>query len=249
MNKLKVLLFDIENSPNTVFTWGLWEQNVIAVQKGWELLSFSYKWLGENTVHCYTRLDFKDKTDKSLTKELKRVLEEADVLIAHNGDEFDIKKANAKFVEHNLGPLSDKQKIDTKKVAKKYFKFNSNSLDALGDLLKVGRKVKTGGFDLWLGCMNGDKKSFATMAKYNKQDVLLLERVYLKLRPWMINHPNISNYEKVPHSCPKCAGTELKSQGIRRTRTNEFRRYLCLSCGGYSQARLPMRKIIKPDIL
>lgn len=249
MNKLKVLLFDLETTPNISYTWGKYEQNVIAFKKEWELLSFSYKWLNEKTVYCSTRLDFKDKTDKSLVKEMKRILEQADILIAHNGDEFDFKKANAKLVEHNLGPMAEVQKIDTKKVAKRYFKFNSNSLDDLGNLLGVGRKVQTGGFDLWLGCIAGDKKAFAKMAKYNKQDVLLLEKVYLKLRPWMTNHPNIANYEKTPHSCPKCAGTDLKSQGLRRTKTSEFRRYLCLGCGGYSQARLPMRKIIKPDIL
>jgi DNA polymerase elongation subunit (family B) len=245
-NKLKVMIFDLETSANLGYTWGMYEQNVIAFKKEWELLSFAYKILDEKSVHCSTRLDFKDKTDKSLVREMKRVLESADILIAHNGDEFDFKKANAKFIEHGLGPLSDKKKIDTKKVAKKYFKFNSNSLDNLGNLLGVGRKEKTGGFDLWLDCMAGKKAAFQKMASYNKQDVLLLERVYLKMRPWMEQHPNVNTSEV--RACPKCGGTRLKSHGIRRTKVGQYRRYACLKCGGYCQARIAEKRN-KPEIV
>lgn len=245
----KILLFDLETTPNLSYTWGKWEQNVIAFKQEWELLSFSYKWLDEKEVYCLARNDFRDKTDKSLVKALKDVLASAEVLIAHNGDEFDIKKSNAKFIEHGLGPLAPFQKIDTKKVAKRYFKFNSNSLDDLGKLLGVGRKEKTGGFDLWLGCMAGNKKAFEDMKKYNKQDVLLLERVYLKLRPWMEQHPNMSAIEGRPTACPKCGGERLKSKGISRTRTNEYRRYLCLKCGGYCRSRAAEKNDNKPTLV
>lgn len=233
----KILLFDLETSPNLGYTWQKWEQNVIAFKKEWELLSVAYKWLGEKEVFCVSRRDFKDKTDKSLSKALKNILNQAEVVIAHNGDEFDIKKSNAKFIEHNLGPSSPYQKIDTKKIAKRYFKFNSNSLDDLGQLLGVGRKEKTGGFDLWLGCMAGEKKSWEKMEQYNKQDVLLLEKVYLKMRPWAEQHPNIALLNDVPNGCPKCAYTKLKFKGYRFTSTSKYRRYVCKNCGGYCRGR------------
>lgn len=245
MSKPKILLFDLETSPNTSYTWGKWEQNVIAFKKEWELLSVAYKWLGEKEVHCISRFDFKDKTDKALSRALKNLLDEADIVIAHNGDEFDIKKSNAKFIEHGLGPTTSYQKIDTKKVAKKYFKFNSNSLDDLGNLLGVGRKEKTGGFDLWLDFMAGKKEANIKMKRYNKQDVLLLEKVYLKLRPWMDQHPNLALLNNKPKVCPKCAGTRLKSKGIQHNNLSSYRRYLCLNCGGYCKSRLA-EKLTKP---
>jgi uncharacterized protein YprB with RNaseH-like and TPR domain len=245
----KILFFDLETTPNLSYTWGKWEQNVIAFKEEWQLLSFSYKWLGEKEVYCIARNDFRDKTDKSLTKALKDILASAEVLVAHNGDEFDIKKSNAKFVEHGLGPLAPFQRVDTKKVAKRYFKFNSNSLDDLGNLLGVGRKQKTGGFDLWLGCMAGDNKSFESMKKYNKQDVVLLEKVYLKLLPWMEQHPNMSTLYDKPMACPKCAGTRLKSKGISRTKTTQYRRYLCLKCGGYCKSRTAEKGTFKPELV
>lgn len=231
---MKILLFDIETSPNVGYTWGKYDQNVIDFQQQWQLLTFAYKWLDEKTVHVVTRKDFKDKTDRSIAKALHAVLSQADIVVAHNGDQFDNKKARAKFVEHGLGPTSPYRMIDTKKVAKRHFSFTSNKLDDLGKLLGVGRKVRIAeGFDLWLGCMAGNAASFATMARYNKQDVLLLERVYKKLLPWDNKHPHSTEHA---HNCPKCGGL-LQKRGIARTTTSEYQRFQCTKCGGWSRDR------------
>lgn len=229
----RVLLYDIETSPNLAYVWGMYEQNVIAYNKEWELLSFSYKLLGDSKVEVTTRLDFNDPTDKSLTKELWTVLNSADVLVAHNGLSFDNKKANAKFVEHGLGPVAPYQNVDTRQVAKAHFKFNSNKLDDLGKLLGVGRKAKTPGFEMWLGCMKGDKESFRLMAKYNKQDVVLLEKVYKKLLPWIKNHPNVSLISGIADGCPKCGSLKLQRRGVRYTKAQIYHRFQCLGCGGW----------------
>lgn len=245
--KLKILLYDIENEPNLSYTWGKYEQNVIAFKEEWKLLSFAYKWLGETNVKCLARPDFDDITDKSLVMELWKLLDEADIVIGHNADAFDNKKANARFIELGLPPPSPYLSIDTKKIAKKYFKFNSNSLDDLGKTLGVGQKVKHYGFQLWLDCMNGDPKAWKTMKNYNKQDVVLLEKVYLKLRPWIENHPNVlDEYEKV-YTCPKCGSFNIKSQGIRYTLRATYRRYRCLDCKGYCRARKAEK--LKPDLV
>lgn len=251
MNKAKILFFDLETSPNLGYIWQKYETNVIAFKKEWELLTFSWKFLGDKKTKCLTRLDFKDKTDKSLVVALKKVLESADIIVAHNGHDFDFKKANAKFIEHSLGPLPRLQYIDTKRIAKRYFKFNSNSLDDLGNLLGVGRKKQTGGFDLWLRCMAMEKKAFKQMADYNIQDVLLLERVYLKLRPWMEQHPNLtllSSDSQLPGGCPKCGHDKLHSKGFKYNKTGKYRQYICTNCRGYCLSRTA-EKIDKPDFV
>jgi len=242
--KPKILLYDIETSPNVGYTWEKYEQNVIQFTKEWELLTFAYKWFGEKKVNVVTRKDFRDSTDKSVAKALHNVLSEADVVVAHNGNSFDNKKARAKFIEHGLGPTSPFLQIDTKLIARRYFKFNSNSLDDLGKLLKVGRKLKHQGFDLWVGCMRGDVQSFKEMARYNKQDVLLLERVYKKLLPWMSSHPNVGSLAGRPDSCPKCGG-KLHARGVFNTTTSTFQRYRCMDCGGWARGPSSI-KTIKP---
>lgn len=247
MNKPKILFLDLETSPNIGYIWGKWEQNVIDFKKEWEILSFAYKWADKKTVHCVTRSHFNDPTDKSLVKALWKIMNECDVMVAHNGDQFDNKKAKARFLVHGLTPPSPYKTVDTKKIAKGQFNFNSNALDDLGKALGVGRKEKTGGFDLWLGCMANKRASWRLMTKYNKQDVLLLERVYLKLLPWANNHPNVSSWIG-DRACPKCAGTRLKSKGLVYTRTSAFRKYVCLGCGGYSRLRIA-EKNLKPKIV
>jgi len=236
----KILLFDIETASNIAYVWGKWEQNVIAYQKEWYMLSFSAKWLGEKKYITKGLCDYKsfkkDRTDdKELVKDLWELFNEADIIIAHNGDSFDIKKSNARFAYHKLNPPAPYKTVDTKKVAKKYFSFNSNSLTDLGEHFKLGKKLETGGFDLWLGCMAGDKKSWKTMLDYNKQDVVLLEKVYLKLRNWMTNHPRLEENKEGEYICSVCGGKHMQKRGFGITRTSRYQRLQCQSCGAWDR--------------
>jgi hypothetical protein len=225
----KILLFDVETSPNIGYTWGKWEQNVIRYVKEWELLSFAYKWLDSDTVHCVSR---KNKTERQLVIELRDLWADSDILVAHNGDEFDLKKARTKFLQHGLKPPPLNRSVDTKKVAKAQFAFNSNSLNDLGETLGLGRKLETGGFDLWLGCMRGEAASWNKMIEYNKQDVLLLEKVYLKMRAWHTSHPNLSA-DSIARACPVCQSDNVRKDGTRINRTIRQQRWHCNECGHY----------------
>lgn len=236
MSKPKVLLFDIETAPNLAYVWGKYEQDVIAFESEWYILSVAYKWLGEKEVHCLT-IEGKEGNDKKLCKKLRNLFDEADVLIAHNGDAFDIKKAKARFVFHGLKPPSQFATVDTCKIAKRYFNFNSNRLNDLGIYLKVGQKIKHTGFDLWLGCMQDNKNSWELLKKYNKQDVLLLERVYEKLLPWMERHPNMALLQD-KQGCPKCGSEKVRKDGVRANSSTMQQQWECKSCGGYYLTRL-----------
>lgn len=233
--KQNIVLIDLETSPNLGYTWGVWEQTVINVKVPWQLLSFAYKRLDNKKITCVTRKDFKDSTDKSLTKALWQVMNDADILIAHNLNAFDLKKSNAKFLEHGLTPPKPAHSIDTLKVARKHFKLNSNRLNDLGKLLGVGQKVQHSGFQLWLDVMANVREGWRTMIRYNKQDVLLLQAVYLKLLPWIDNHPRSSAH---PKSCPNCSGTKFQSRGTTISKTCEYQRFLCKTCGRWLRNRI-----------
>lgn len=238
--KPRILLYDIETMANLSYVWAKYEQDVIAVNKHWYMITFAYKWLGEKKTHVLSLPDFplykKDTTnDKQLIEALWKLFDEADVIIAHNGNSFDTKKANARFIKHGLLPPTPYKQIDTKLVAKRYFRFDSNKLDDLGDYFNIGRKINTGGFELWLGCASGDRKSWRLMCKYNKQDVVLLEKVYNRMLPYMNNHPNYNMLLDTTHSCPNCGSNKLQKRGLAFTRISKSQRYQCKDCGAWSQ--------------
>lgn len=243
----KILLYDIETMSNLAYVWGKYEQNVISYEKEWYMLSFAYKWLGEKQTHVLSLPDFKGYTknktnDKALVAELWKLFDEADIVIAHNGNSFDQKKANAKFVEHGMKPPSPYKQIDTKLVARRYFNFNSNKLDDLARLFGFGRKLDTGGFDTWLGCASGDMKAWRKMCFYNKHDVVLLEKIYLKMRGWMTNHPHVGVLSDDKEVCPNCNAKALQKRGFGiRGNLTKVQRFQCTACGGWTQKTIPKK--------
>ena len=235
----RILLLDIETAPNLGFTWGKWEQNVIEFKEHWYMLSFSMKWLGERSAHTYALPDFSGynaskRDDSKLIKKLHGILDEADVVIAHNGNRFDVRKSNARFIANGLTPPSPYKTIDTLKIARQKFAFDSNKLDDLGKYLGVGRKLPTTHkWQMWLKCMTGEMAAWDKMKKYNTQDVKLLERVYLKLRPWATSLPDLTSYSK-KNGCPSCESTNLHKRGVNVTKTGSRERLHCQDCGAWS---------------
>lgn len=240
-HEAKIAFFDIETSPNLVYTWGIWEQNVVRVVKDWTIIAFAVKYLGQKGVRTYTLADFpgykKDKeSDFQLVMKLWEEFNNADILVAHNGDRFDIKKANTRFMIHGLPVPAPYKTLDTKKMAKSQAAFDSNKLDELARQLELPRKVDNGGFWLWEACMAGDRKAWDKMKKYNAQDVVVLEKLYLKLRPWSKNHPSVTIYSGVPDACPRCSSARIQRRGYMYTSTSKSPKYECQDCGAWGTA-------------
>lgn len=233
----KILFLDIETTPLRGYTWGMWEENVIEVDQDWFILSFSAQW-DNGPIKVYALPDYKGYTknkskDLYLIEELYKLLNEADIVVAHNGDRFDIKKINARFAYWGFIPPSPYKTVDTLKIARRYFAFSSNKLDDIARYLGIGRKLPTEGKHTWLGCMNGDPKSWATMKKYNKHDVWLLKQVYESIQGYATNHPRVGRTDR----CPNCDGN-LQARGFNITRTGRKQRYQCIICGAWTQGQL-----------
>jgi uncharacterized protein YprB with RNaseH-like and TPR domain len=224
----KILFLDIETSPNLAWVWGYYRQDVIAIEKPSIVLSFAYKWRDGNKVHCCILPDY--STEQELIAELWNLLDQADIVVGHNLDRFDIKKCNARFAAHNLRPPSPYQTIDTLKYARKYFAFPSNKLSELGSYLGVGTKLEHSGKQLWLDCMNDDPKAWGIIKRYNVQDIILLEKIYEKLRPYATNHPNLSWFTR-ERACPVCHSSEFIRSGFRYLKSGVKQRLTCKSCG------------------
>lgn len=230
----KILIWDIESSPILGYTWGLWDQNVIRVKEDWKLMSVAYKWLGESKTHVKQLNDFSgyragDLNDKALTEFTRDLLDQCQYAVAHNGVSFDTKKAMAKIIEHGLTPPSPFTQIDTLQIARRNFKMSSNKLDSLGEILGVGRKIKHSGFDLWLQCMAGNPAAWKEMGKYAKQDVTLLESIFIKMLPWVKE----LNYRLFTPGfvCSNCGSPGLQQDGEIKTKISRKPSWRCLACG------------------
>lgn len=231
---MKILLWDIETTPMLVTSWQLHKpfldhNNIIEES---HIVTAAWKWHNIDGVDSACINPARPKDDKAVIRELHRVLGEADVLVAHNGDKFDLKKYNARAIFHGLKPLPKIPTIDTLKVARQVFSFNSNRLDYLARFLLGKAKIHTE-YELWLKVMNGDAKALAQMVEYNKYDVELLERVYERLRPYMKRHPNANLYQDGDEGCPLCGSNDFKKRGFKYQATTKRQQYQCLECGSW----------------
>jgi hypothetical protein len=235
MTKPRILFWDIETTHNLAAVFKLFGEDYISheniVQERY-IVCGAWKWDGERQVHGVSVLDdpkrFKrDPTDdRHVVAILDGVLSQADIIVAHNGDKYDIKFHAARALTHGLPPLPPIASVDTLKVAKSRFLFNSNRLDYLGQLLGLGRKKSTPR-GLWLDVLRGDARAVRTMLDYNKQDVILLEAVYRKLAPFVKQTRNHGI------GCPRCSSHKIQMRGVHRTVSSLYQRYQCQDCGGW----------------
>jgi predicted RNA-binding Zn-ribbon protein involved in translation (DUF1610 family) len=244
--KAKILHLDIENMFLEGAIWSLWKQNIgiDSITAEWYILSYAAMWDDSDDVLYDSLPRHKEsyaedpENDYCLLLSLRDLLDEADIVVAHNGKAFDVKKINARFLKHGIPPCSPFRIVDTLLVARKHFNLPSNKLDYLARLLGVGKKNDTGGIDLWKDCKKGVKKAWKEMVEYNIQDVILLRKVYKKLLPWIDDHPNVNIYKlgDAP-ACPKCGSEDLQRRGSHATNVGLFQRFRCNDCGGWTRSR------------
>jgi len=254
MSQPKILFFDIETTPLVAYTWGpKWQTNLIEVLAHTRILSFSAKWLGGSHITRgwpnYKGYKAGAMNDKAIVADIRSFFNQADAVVAHNGRDFDDKVVNARVIAHGLTPPSPYRVIDTKIEAKKYVRLPSHSLDDLCSYFGIPRKMGHGGFSCWTRCMKGDPSAWREMLRYNKRDVTILEQLYLKIRPWMVSHPNMA-MDRPGDTCPKCgAGGPgvLKWEGWYRNKTTKYHAFSCTECGGWGRDTKNVQEI-KPRV-
>lgn len=235
-NKVKILILDIETTPMQAYVWKRWKENISLDQtiSEWFMICWSAKWLNDDRAFgdCCTSDEMLAEDDMRICYSLWKVLNEADIVIAHNGNKFDIPKINSRFVVHGFLPPSPYKQIDTLDVAKKNFNFSSNKLDALAGYFNIEHKNPTD-FNLWKACMGGNAAALKYMFEYNIKDVEILEKVYLRLRPWIKNHPNLATITMADDLvCPVCGKKDIIPIPGKYTGTavSQYQVYRCRDC-------------------
>ncbi|HXE08330.1 MAG TPA: ribonuclease H-like domain-containing protein [Acidobacteriaceae bacterium] len=259
----RICVLDIETSPIEAYVWGLWDQNIglEQIKQDWTIISFCVKWLGEKELvyeDTGGRGVGKVRDDRKLLKQLWQILDDADIVVAQNGRNFDIKKINARLIQHGYTPYSPIKIVDTLEAAKKHFGFTSNKLAYLSSKLARTRKYEHKefpGFELWKECLADNPKAWAVMRKYNPLDVISTAEVYEAMRPWITSHPNHGVYiQDKELRCPKCGSKSLQRRGYSATMLNTYPRFQCQDCHGWlrgKQTELPrdIRKALLTNIV
>lgn len=230
----KILTLDIESKPITAYVWGLWDQNIginqIVEQGG--MICFAAKWADNDEVMFFS--EFEHGKERMIA-EAHRLLSEADVVVSYNGDRYDFKRLNNEFMLSGLGPPKPYKSLDLIKTNKNRFDLPSRKLDYLVQQSGVGSKLKHSGFDLWVDCMAGDPVAWKLMEEYNRQDVVVTEKAYLRLLPWITNAPHYGMFTADGLSCPYCGGTKLVEDGVTHTLVQSYPLFQCANkaCGGW----------------
>lgn len=243
---MKLLHLDIEVAPSTVHAWGLFNVNVgiNQIMESSYTLCYAAKWHGSKEI-LFDSI-YINKPEKMLAK-LHALIDEADAICTYNGKNFDMKILHKDFLLYDLPPPAPYKNIDLLQVMRKKFKFVSNKLDFISQALNLGKKEKHQGHQLWIDCMNNDPKAWSIMEKYNKQDVKLLEKLYVKILPWISAHPNRNLYDGTEHNCPNCGSNKLQRRGTSHALAGSYQRWQCQGCGSWSQTSKAVSTVkIKP---
>ena len=230
---MRTLYLDIETAPSSAYVWSLWNENIPLVRllETSRVICFASKWDGSRKVEFFSEADNR----RDMLDAAHDLLSNADVAVHYNGKNFDIRTLNKEFVLADMPPPAPFRNIDLLQVVRRQFRFASNKLEHIAHELGIGEKMKHEGFELWIKVMAGDVKALRRMAKYNKQDVILLEQLYYRIQPWIGSlHPNRAIYSGAERACPYCGTANLIRQGYRYTQQGKYQRFSCTFCKGWS---------------
>lgn len=244
--KPRTLIIDIETSPIEAYVWQLFDQNVALnqIKTEWSILSYAAKWLDEPKVYydCTGgRGKSKVREDRKLMQGLWDLLDEAEIVVGQNHKKFDLKKINARLIEHGFKPYSPFKIVDTTIEARRYFSFTSKKLEwmskHLTDTPKDDHK-EFPGFELWTECLSDNPRAWRQMKKYNIRDIEATEKVYRRLLPWVATHPNAAVFiEDKERRCPKCGSKHMNARGYALTQQGQYPRFQCQDCGGWARGK------------
>ena len=256
----KVLFLDLEVSASIVAAFSMFKHfstpdHIIQFPY---ILTYASNWLHEapDQVECYGLDDFdsfEDDTtnDKYLVESIWALLDKADIVAIQN-ESFDRGWFTQRCAVHGLPEPSPYRVVCTLKGMKKSMALPSNSLGYATRYFDLPhKKLAHEGISLWIKCMEGDVEAFGRMKDYNIGDIPTLRELYLKIRAYIPNHPNVALYfgdsEDVMR-CGVCGSKHLeKLEGKAYTNLSIFDAYRCGDCGtvkrsGVSETTAKQRK-------
>jgi len=209
------------------------------------VLCVGFKIVGEGKPEVLNVLDYQGK-DKDIIKAERRLLLDvserllaADAWLTHYGSRgrYDLNFVNTRLLYHRLPLLPPKHpQIDTQKISYNDLKLHNNRLITIQEFLGLENEKNAIKGEQWIRALGGHGPSMAYLVDHCRRDVLVLEEVYLLLRPLATDHPNKGLIDG-SEGCSVCGSTKLQRRGYHVTRCFKFRRLQCQDCGSWSRER------------
>lgn len=228
--KPKILVVDIETAPAELYGWGMFNQNfgVSQVKAYPYILCVGAWWLGDRDVMMFSKWEH---GTESMLQSIADLITEADMIIGKNSERFDVPWLMTEFLKHGIKMPPPTTHLDLEKTARKNFRFLSNKLEFIVEYLGVGKKMDTGGFELWEKVMSGNEAARKKMLRYCARDVKITGKLYRKMRGFIPNHPHMGFTPK--KQCGACGSSHVHVSKWRRTKAMRIQQLHCQSCGSY----------------
>jgi hypothetical protein len=245
--KLSVLVYDIETAPGEVYAFS--PKIRFAPYSQWKrypfMLQWSAAWLsgGKVIAETVTPEEVRNRDDSRIVDSIATLMRSADIVLAHNGDNFDIPWVRGRTWIHDLEPLGPIASIDTRKLSAFNFAQPHNNLDALIDQKLGRRKIKTD-FSWWTDIIesaeSGDdeacRKALSRMLRYCRKDTHDLRDLFQTMIPHVSRLPRLVDTNEAM-ICPFCGHDDLQKRGKKRTAAYTYQRYQCNNCKRYPSVR------------
>lgn len=234
---MRTLFIDIETAPAKAYIWDLKTRYVpiSQVQEDGYILCFAYRWLDSDEVGFWALWE---QGHDAMIEAAHELLSQADHVVTYNGSSFDLPRLNSEFLAARLGPPEPYHHTDLYLGVSKKFRVLSKSMNFMLKKLDIESKLEHKGFELWTGCMEGNKEDQLVMEEYNIQDVVVMQELYEVMYPWLDNVPNKSLWME-PGDKPRCrcGSTDLRFKGYKRTKVLTYKQYHCNDCGSWMRER------------
>jgi hypothetical protein len=227
-----------------------------------KIVCISYKWSDEKKIH-HLVWDYKKETKEAFTQyrvsvkdgkisatrykkgtpskmleEFNNIARQADYLIGHNGQSFDVREIRSEMaLRGHKEPWCETPVIDTLKDYQRVFRFASNKLDAVAKALGLAQKSPMCLQD-WIDVGNGDERALKKMVKYCDQDVRVLEAVHKRLDYYVPPQASKLRFKQegirghaMYSECLRdgCKGRMIK-YGRYKYKGQDAQQYLCQTC-------------------
>jgi len=241
-NGLRVLHLDCETSPMLVYTHYISSKTSLThkqIKEDSKVICVQYKW--EDTKEArYLEWDsignFK-YDDSLMLEELGHLIEQADIIVGQNIDQFDMKVLQGRMAELGLTPLNYDLTIDILKLSRKSFRFASQKLDYRSQKYGTRGKDKME-FQDWVDVTEGKVPVSKKMGPYGCQDVEIAQKTfykefdYYKSLPSKVEKKILEFLKEDRPECTRCglghrAKYNIKKELNKKTLKEE---YVCNNC-------------------
>jgi hypothetical protein len=245
---MKILGFDVETTPNLVWTYDLFSKNPTPIHwvvEPQRMACVAARFKGESKTYFFSEWEH---GQQGMAEGLYRLFEQADALETYNGKGFDEPWARTLFAQNGLTAYRELPHIDLYQQTKR-FRLPSHKLEWVSTrLARVEGKVPISLMMEIQAAIGGDLKAQRKVKRYNVRDVSVLFEIHDSLGSWF-KLPNALLYHDVPaDACPRCLSTNREQRGYRTLTTGRYKTYHCLSCGGWSRSTTREKDVVAKEV-